>query len=65
VKHLLKKNSILFPAFALLALVAILPGLAGADFQVAYTENVEEKPAVAYNSQTGKFLVAYLATAHH
>ena len=59
-KLLSKNNHILVPALAFLALVAFLPGLAGADFQVAYTGSVEEKPAVAYNSQTGKFLVAYL-----
>ena len=59
-KHLSKYKHILFPALAFLALVAFLPGLAGADFNVAWTGAIEVKPAVAYNSQTGKFLVAYL-----
>ena len=44
--------------FALMTVVVFSPNLAEADFTVAYTSSVEEKPAVAHNTQTGKFLVA-------
>ncbi len=59
-KSFLNLTLIVAFVFTLMIVVVFSPNLAEADFQVAYTGSVEEKPAVAYNSQTGKFLVAYL-----
>ena len=41
------------------ALALLLPASVKAEFQVAFTGAVEKRPAVAYNSLTDKFLVAY------
>ena len=59
-KSISRSILILTSAFAIVASAIFFSGFAYADFQVAYTGAVEEKPAVAYNSNTGKFLVAYL-----
>ena len=55
-----KSTLVLTILFTFMTPLAFFPGLAKADFNVAITDSVEKKPAVAYNSQTGKFLVAYL-----
>ena len=52
-------KKILIILFGVVAIATLLSTTARADFQVAYTGAVEQRPAVAYNSQTGKFLVAY------
>jgi hypothetical protein len=53
----MKKTLIILCLVAAIAILLFTS--ARADFQVAYTNAVEQRPAVAYNSQTGKFLVAY------
>ena len=46
-------------AVVALFLLLALPVAAGSDFPVAVTVFVEQQPAIAYNSNTGQFLVAY------
>ena len=55
----MKTSSVLSVAVTLAAMSCFLPMTAEADFQVAYTTAVEQRPAIAHCSQTGKFLVAY------
>lgn len=53
-------KKILIVLFGIMSIIGLFTTIAGADFQVAYTGAIEQKPAIAYNSQTGKFLVAYV-----
>ena len=59
-KFISKSMVIIVSTLAIMAPAIFFLNFAYADFQVAYTGAVEMKPAVAYNSNTGKFLVAYL-----
>ncbi len=58
-KTSMKTPSVLSVVVTLAAIACFSPVSLKGDFSVAYTAAVEQRPAVAYNSQTGKFLVAY------
>jgi len=49
-----------YSLFIWLVILIKLPNLVLADFTIAFTTAVEQQPAVAYNTQSGDFLVAYL-----
>jgi len=55
----MRRSRGLFIAVLGLLLLMQMHPRAGSDFPVAFTNAVEEMPAIAYNSQTNQYLVAY------